>query len=102
MINNHYTLGIDIGSTTVKVALLDAEKQLVFADYKRHFANIKETLTDFVFIAFTSCLLIRQILYHYLSKRIFLQGFFYKPKSASAAVGFVFLQSILCISCFGL
>ena len=48
MINNHYTLGIDIGSTTVKVALLDAEKQLVFADYKRHFANIKETLAELI------------------------------------------------------
>ncbi|MGN0306155.1 MAG: BadF/BadG/BcrA/BcrD ATPase family protein, partial [Lachnospiraceae bacterium] len=48
MINNHYTLGIDIGSTTVKVALLDAGKKLIFADYKRHFANIKETLADLV------------------------------------------------------
>ncbi len=48
MINKDFTLGIDIGSTTVKVALLDAKKQLIFADYKRHFANIKETLTDLV------------------------------------------------------
>ncbi|MCR5178531.1 MAG: 2-hydroxyacyl-CoA dehydratase [Lachnospiraceae bacterium] len=39
-----YTLGIDIGSTTVKVALLDSENNLLFADYRRHFANIRETL----------------------------------------------------------
>ena len=34
-----YTLGIDIGSTTVKVAVLDADKHLLFSDYERHFAN---------------------------------------------------------------
>ncbi|MCR4655641.1 MAG: 2-hydroxyacyl-CoA dehydratase [Lachnospiraceae bacterium] len=39
-----YTLGIDIGSTTVKIAVLDDNKKLVFSDYKRHFANIRETL----------------------------------------------------------
>jgi len=43
--NNRYDLGIDIGSTTVKVALLDLDGNLLFSDYKRHFANIQETLT---------------------------------------------------------
>ncbi len=42
----HYTLGIDIGSTTVKIAILDDKEQLLFADYERHFANIQETLAD--------------------------------------------------------
>ena len=41
-----YTLGIDIGSTTVKIAILDEAKQLIFSDYRRHFANIRETLRD--------------------------------------------------------
>ena len=40
------TLGIDIGSTTVKVAILDEENHLLFADYQRHFANIQETLAE--------------------------------------------------------
>ena len=40
----NYTLGIDIGSTTVKIAILDQEENLLFADYDRHFANIQETL----------------------------------------------------------
>lgn len=39
-----YTLGIDIGSTTVKVALLDSDNKILFSDYQRHFANIRETL----------------------------------------------------------
>jgi len=41
-----YRLGIDIGSTTVKVAILDSENHLLFSDYRRHFANIQETLAD--------------------------------------------------------
>ncbi|MCM1039567.1 MAG: 2-hydroxyacyl-CoA dehydratase [Ruminococcus sp.] len=41
-----YTLGIDIGSTTVKIAILDERHQILFSDYKRHFANIRETLAD--------------------------------------------------------
>ena len=41
-----YTLGIDIGSTTVKIAVLNEENSILFCDYKRHFANIQETLSD--------------------------------------------------------
>ena len=41
-----YTLGIDIGSTTVKIAILDENNEVVFSDYERHFANIQETLSD--------------------------------------------------------
>ena len=36
---NLYKLGIDIGSTTVKIAILDENDDLVFSDYERHFAN---------------------------------------------------------------
>ena len=41
-----HTLGIDIGSTTVKIAILDENDTLVFSDYERHFANIQETLAN--------------------------------------------------------
>ncbi len=41
-----YKLGIDIGSTTVKIALLDQADQLLFAQYERHYANIRETLSS--------------------------------------------------------
>ena len=46
MKQNNYRLGIDIGSTTVKIAVLDEENTLLFSDYERHFANIQETLTS--------------------------------------------------------
>ena len=42
----HYTLGIDIGSTTVKIAILDENNTILFSDYERHFANIRETLSS--------------------------------------------------------
>ncbi|MCR5273572.1 MAG: 2-hydroxyacyl-CoA dehydratase [Lachnospiraceae bacterium] len=45
---NNVKLGIDIGSTTVKVALLDDDNQILFSDYERHFANIRETLQSLV------------------------------------------------------
>ena len=41
-----YTLGIDIGSTTVKIAILDSAHQILFSDYERHYANIRETLSS--------------------------------------------------------
>ncbi len=39
-------LGIDIGSTTVKIAVLNEAEELLFADYERHYANIQETLAE--------------------------------------------------------
>jgi hypothetical protein len=46
-------LGIDIGSTTVKVALMDEDMNILFSDYRRHFANIRETLSDLIEDAFS-------------------------------------------------
>ena len=41
-----YSLGIDIGSTTVKIAILDQEYKVLFSDYERHLAHIQETLAE--------------------------------------------------------
>ena len=45
---NLYRLGIDIGSTTVKVALLDNDNNILFSDYERHYANIQATLSSLI------------------------------------------------------
>ena len=42
------SLGIDIGSTTVKISILDTDRRILFSAYKRHYANIQETLRDLV------------------------------------------------------
>ncbi|MGL4873508.1 MAG: acyl-CoA dehydratase activase-related protein [Clostridium sp.] len=39
-------LGLDVGSTTVKVVLLDKADNMVFSEYRRHFSNIKQTIID--------------------------------------------------------
>lgn len=41
-------VGIDIGSTTVKIAILNDENQIIFSAYERHFANIQETLRKII------------------------------------------------------
>ena len=41
-----YSLGIDIGSTTVKIAILDPSGLVVFSDYTRHYADIQGTLAS--------------------------------------------------------
>lgn len=46
--NNNYSLGIDIGSTTVKIVLMDNENEILFSDYERHYANIQETLANLI------------------------------------------------------
>ena len=41
-----YKLGIDIGSTTIKLVVADADNNFVFDRYRRHHSNIKETLLE--------------------------------------------------------
>ena len=44
----NYSLGIDIGSTTVKIVILDEAGTILFSDYERHFANIQATLATLI------------------------------------------------------
>ena len=39
----HLRLGIDVGSTTVKLAVIDANNNLVYANYERHHTDIRAT-----------------------------------------------------------
>ncbi len=41
---NTYRAGIDIGSTTVKLVILDEQGQLLFGEYRRHHAHTQDTL----------------------------------------------------------
>ena len=56
-----YRVGLDIGSTTVKIAVLDEQDQLVYSEYKRHFANIKETIAQVVGKAYETLLKDQQV-----------------------------------------
>lgn len=39
-------MGIDVGSTTVKVVVLDNENKTLFSEYRRHFSDIKSTVSE--------------------------------------------------------
>lgn len=41
-----YHAGIDIGSTTVKLVVVDDNGQILFGDYRRHHAHTRETVYD--------------------------------------------------------
>ena len=41
-------VGLDIGSTTVKVAVLGENNELLYSRYKRHFSDIRKTVSDII------------------------------------------------------
>lgn len=43
---NHLKVGIDIGSTTVKVVVLDHNNESCYVDYRRHNMNIRSTVQE--------------------------------------------------------
>ena len=44
--SNKYSLGIDVGSTTVKTVITDADGEILYSKYQRHLSKVKETVTD--------------------------------------------------------
>ncbi|MEX1299194.1 MAG: acyl-CoA dehydratase activase [Desulfotignum sp.] len=44
---NLYHAGLDIGSTTAKLVLVNAAGELIFSRYQRHYARIMDTVTGF-------------------------------------------------------
>lgn len=52
--NNLFHVGIDIGSTTVKVVILNNEKEIVYSEYERHYAEIKRKLQQLLHEAYKS------------------------------------------------
>lgn len=46
MEQKEYRAGIDIGSTTVKLVIVDSEKKILFGEYRRHCAHTRETLAE--------------------------------------------------------
>ena len=41
---NNYRAGIDIGSTTIKLTVLDEDGKILYGEYRRHCAEIQPTL----------------------------------------------------------
>ena len=41
-----YQAGIDVGSTTVKLVVLDENGQMIFGQYQRHLSHTQRALSD--------------------------------------------------------
>ena len=37
-------VGLDVGSTTVKIIVMDSNKNTIYKDYQRHFSDTKNTV----------------------------------------------------------
>ncbi|MDD6794261.1 MAG: acyl-CoA dehydratase activase-related protein [Clostridiaceae bacterium] len=44
----NYNMGLDVGSTTVKVVLLDENENIVYSEYRRHFSDIRSTIIGLI------------------------------------------------------
>ena len=44
-----YSIGIDVGSTTVKAVVMNEEREVLFSEYRRHFSDTKKTLMELVY-----------------------------------------------------
>lgn len=48
-------VGLDVGSTTVKIAILDNNNNLIYGDYQRHRADVRATVERVLKTAFKEC-----------------------------------------------
>ena len=44
--NKTYSLGIDVGSTTVKTVILGDRDEILYSEYQRHFSRVRETVAE--------------------------------------------------------
>ena len=44
--NNLLHVGLDVGSTTVKIAVMDNNLNILYSNYQRHFSDTKNTICN--------------------------------------------------------
>ncbi|MGH4138954.1 acyl-CoA dehydratase activase-related protein [Clostridium sp.] len=47
-------VGLDVGSTTVKIVVLNQQEKIIYSKYQRHFSDIKSTIADLLSEAFSN------------------------------------------------
>ena len=48
MIKDVLHVGLDVGSTTVKIVVMNKNREMIYKDYKRHFSDTRKTVCDFL------------------------------------------------------
>ena len=41
-------VGFDVGSTTIKIVVLDKNEKIIYSKYKRHFSDIKSSIKELI------------------------------------------------------
>ena len=44
--SNILHVGLDVGSTTVKIIVMNESKDIIYKNYQRHFSDTKNTICD--------------------------------------------------------
>ncbi|MDO4749994.1 MAG: acyl-CoA dehydratase activase-related protein [Eubacteriales bacterium] len=83
-----YRAGVDVGSTTVKVVVLDSENKIVYGAYRRHYAHVQETLAEMLSEA-EECI-------HACSMRICITGS--GSINLGKALGIGFVQEVMAVA----
>ena len=86
-LNNVLHVGLDVGSTTVKIIVMDNAKNTIYKDYKRHFSNTKNTV----------CSVLEDLLVRFSSNSFTLALTGSGAMSASKFLGVNFIQEV--VSC---
>ncbi|GCD11093.1 2-hydroxyacyl-CoA dehydratase [Clostridium tagluense] len=47
-------VGLDVGSTTVKIVVLNQQEKIIYSKYQRHFSDIKSTIADMLYEAYNN------------------------------------------------
>lgn len=50
-----YKLGLDVGSTTVKLVIINEKDEIIFSEYMRHFSDMRGVLADLFELAAKEC-----------------------------------------------
>lgn len=43
-----YNVGLDVGSTTVKLVVIDSSEKILYSEYRRHFSDIRSTIINLI------------------------------------------------------
>ncbi len=84
---NVYHVGLDVGSTTVKIVVMDADKNTLYEDYQRHFSDTKNTV----------CSVLENLINQFPNQKFTLALTGSGAMSASQFLGVNFIQEV--VSC---
>ncbi|MGI5902118.1 MAG: acyl-CoA dehydratase activase-related protein [Desulfitobacteriia bacterium] len=78
-------IGLDVGSTTVKVAVLDGRNNLVFSHYQRHFSDVQHTVGN----------LLQKMYVQFKDARVTINVTGSSGMSSSEQIGAPFVQEVI-------